>query len=134
MKTRKNFKNFSSFDVQSLGSGFLAKTGSTSLVKGRTHKLIIYITLFIGRYIYFYGLTLMLFRYKVFFYGTHEIANIKNEDIWIFSPDNKAKFAPKVKLSFRSQVVANSDPTSLETDQLLKGQLKHKINLKTTTL
>jgi len=34
-------------------------------------------------------------RYKVFFYGTHEIANIKNEDIWIFSPDNKAKFAPK---------------------------------------
>ena len=31
----------------------------------------------------------------MFFYGTHEIANIKNEDIWIFSPDNKAKFAPK---------------------------------------
>jgi len=34
-------------------------------------------------------------RYKIYFYGTHETASLKNEDVWLYSEDTKAKFAPK---------------------------------------
>jgi len=34
-------------------------------------------------------------RYKIYFYGTYETANLKNEDIWNYTETNKDKFAPK---------------------------------------
>jgi len=34
-------------------------------------------------------------RFKIYFYGTYETANLKNEDIWHYSEETKAKFAPK---------------------------------------
>jgi len=34
-------------------------------------------------------------RYKIYFYGTYEIATVKGEDIWAYTPETKAKFAPK---------------------------------------
>jgi len=34
-------------------------------------------------------------RYKIYFYGTYEIATVKGEDIWPYNPETKAKFAPK---------------------------------------
>jgi len=34
-------------------------------------------------------------RYKIYFYGTYEIATLKSEDIWLYTPETKEKFAPK---------------------------------------
>lgn len=34
-------------------------------------------------------------RYKTYFYGTYETATLKNEDIWIYTAENKEKFASK---------------------------------------
>jgi len=34
-------------------------------------------------------------KYKIFFYGTYETATLKSEDIWLFTPETKAKFGPK---------------------------------------
>ena len=34
-------------------------------------------------------------RYKIYFYGTYEIATLKSEDIWLYNPETKEKFAPK---------------------------------------
>jgi len=34
-------------------------------------------------------------RYKIYFYGTYEIATVKGEDIWLYSQETKEKFAPK---------------------------------------
>jgi len=34
-------------------------------------------------------------RYKIYFYGTYEIATVKGEDIWAYNQESKAKFAPK---------------------------------------
>jgi len=34
-------------------------------------------------------------RYKIYFYGTYEIATVKGEDIWPYNQETKAKFAPK---------------------------------------
>ena len=39
---------------------------------------------------------LLFFRYKTYFYGTYETATLKNEDIWIYTAENKEKFASKV--------------------------------------
>ena len=37
------------------------------------------------------------FRYKVYFYGTYETGTLKSEGMWIYNPENKAKFTPKKK-------------------------------------
>ena len=35
------------------------------------------------------------FRYKVYFYGTHDTGTLKGEDVWPYNADTKAKFTPK---------------------------------------
>ena len=37
------------------------------------------------------------FSYKVHFYGTHETGTLKSEGMWIYNPENKAKYIPKKK-------------------------------------
>jgi len=34
-------------------------------------------------------------RYRLYFYGTYETASLKSEDIWLYTPETKEKFATK---------------------------------------
>ena len=67
-------------------------------------------------------------KFKVFFYGTYEVADIKKNDIWPYTPENKAKFGPpNIKRKGYSeglqQIENEPDIAGVESDDVPLGNI-----------